>query len=570
MHLQVVKFMTRARLIMNSITGDVDVIGSERYFVTITCFASSVFLICLTCVHLFMDLSLPPAIIAGTSSLVILGLYFLVRFGSCLFYPKLILSVVGLIMLDLTWYTKFLSNGPVLFFILIFGALVLWVWEGRSLALLMVLYYVNIVILFFIDYHAADSLFAYPDGRERSTDIYLSFTLYSALLIFLLFIVKKDFIRKRDRAIKSDQLKSAFLANMSHEIRTPMNAIVGFSDLLKEGNDPELNKQYIDIIQKSSESLMRLINDIIDLSKIETGDLVIHYSNFNIRELFEELKEWYVIDLLKRNKSDVNFSFEIPEDDLFVRTDYPRLKQILSNFLNNSVKFTTSGSISLKCEKVDGDLIFSVSDTGTGIPEEDQKRIFDRFTSFNYLGMNVEGSGIGLSISEKLADLVGGHIWLNSSVGDGSTFFLSIPFMPSNEDAKPSKHREIMNETAEHEIHRSILIVEDDDHSQYLMKQILKPLRISLHNVSDGHEAIRHVIENPDTSLILMDLKLPSLDGLQTTQVIKKLYPKIPIIAQTAFAMAGDKEKAMSAGCDEYITKPINPGSLLQLVRVYL
>ncbi len=328
------------------------------------------------------------------------------------------------------------------FFILIFGALVLWVWEGRSLALLLILYYINIIVLFFIDYHASESLFAYPDGRDRSTDIYLSFTLYSALLILLLFIVKQDFTRKKERAIKSDQLKSAFLANMSHEIRTPMNAIVGFSTLLKEGNDPVLNQQYIDIIQNNSESLMRLINDIVDLSKIEAGELVIHYSDFNIRNLFEELKECIIIDLPKRKRSKVKFTCEIPDADLIIHSDYTRLKQILSNLLSNSMKFTTDGRITLRCEEAGNELIFSVSDTGTGIPLEDQERIFDRFTSINYHGMNEEGSGIGLSIVKQLVNLLNGSIWLKSSNGQGSTFFVSVPFEVSNENSISSKHSE--------------------------------------------------------------------------------------------------------------------------------
>lgn len=423
--------MTKVRAAIQSIIGDVEEIGSERYFVTITCFTASIFLFCLCGVHLLMNLSLAPAIIAGSTSLVILGLYFLVRFGSCLFYPKLILSILGLLMLDLTWYTKFLSNGPVLFFIMIFGALVLWVWEGKSLALLLLLYYVNIIALFLIDYHASESLLAYPEGRVRSIDIYLSFMLYSALLIFLLNIVKKDFIRKRDQAVKSDQLKSAFLANLSHEIRTPMNAIVGFSNLMKDGNNPELNSQYIDIILNNSETLMRLINDVVDLSKIETGDLVIHYSDFNIRELFEELKEWYALDLQKRDKSNVRLNYEVPEDDLIVQCDYARLKQILSNLLSNAVKFTSEGAITYTYENVGDEMHFTVTDSGTGIPAEDQPKIFDRFTSFNYKGMNQEGSGIGLSIVNSLVSLLEGHIWLESSSGQGSSFFITLPHKPS-------------------------------------------------------------------------------------------------------------------------------------------
>jgi len=562
--------MIKIKSILTSITGDVDQIGSERYFVTITCFIASVFLMCLCVIHVFMHLSLPPVFIAGGTSLVILVLYFLVRFGSCLFYPKLILSVIGLVMLDLTWYTKFLSIGPVLFFILIFGALVLWVWEGKSLALLLIMYYLNIALLFIIEYRADDSLLVYPDDRVRSVDIYLSFTLYSIILIFLLFIVKQDFIRKKERAIKSDKLKSAFLANMSHEIRTPMNAIVGFSNLIKDGVNPELNAKYIDIIQNSSESLMRLINDIVDLSKIETGDLVIKNSNFNIRDLFLELKGLYIIELQKKQKTGIHLTFELPEGDLMVHSDFARLKQVLSNLLNNAVKFTSKGDISFNCLHEGEELIFSVSDSGTGIPEEDRDKIFNRFTSFNYEGMNTGGSGIGLSIVEEIINILDGRIWLKSNYGEGSVFFFAIPFNAPGKTTKSSKETEAMKLPPEADIQPAILLVEDDQDSLELLMQILKPLNIKIDSVSDGNEAVRYAKMNPQTSLILMDLKLPFLDGYEATKAIKKMNPNIPIIAQTAYAMVGDREKALASGCDEYLPKPIESGTLIRLIQAYL
>lgn len=424
--------MSKLKPLFNSVFGDVEQIGSERYFITVTCLTASMFLLGLCLVHLLMDLKLAPVLIAGGSSLLILGLYFLVRFGTCLFYPKLVLSLVGLVLLDLTWYFKFLSNGPILFFVLIFGALVLWVWEGRSLMFLLIFYYLNVVVLFIIDYHAPEALFDYPEGRIRSVDIYLSFTLYSALLIFLLYIIKRDFVRQKEKAIRSDKLKSAFLANMSHEIRTPMNSIVGFSQLLNEENDPELCQHYTDLIQTSSNNLMDLINDIMDLSKIEAGDLVINYSEFRVSMLFKELEEYFSIEMMKREKKDVIIRCDPPEGSMLIYSDYLRVKQVLSNLLSNAVKFTSEGEIILSCEKTPKELIFSVSDTGTGIPEEDQLQIFQRFTSFNYSGLNTEGSGIGLSITEKIIDRLDGRIWFKSKLGEGSTFFASIPYHKSN------------------------------------------------------------------------------------------------------------------------------------------
>jgi signal transduction histidine kinase len=246
-------------------------------------------------------------------------------------------------------------------------------------------------------------------------------------MIFLLHIIKKDFVRQKERAIRSDKLKSAFLSNMSHEIRTPMNAIVGFSELLENEDDYVKRHQYINIVKNSGNNLLKLISDIIDLSKIEAGDLYLNYANFSIREMFDEIKQIYTLELLRKEKSDIQLSYKLPGGDLIINSDQIRLKQVFFNLLNNSVKFTSKGFISFSCEKKDGELFFTVSDTGTGIPEEDQKKIFERFAKFNYEGKNNEGSGIGLSIVEKIVGLFKGRVWLKSAVGEGTTFFFSMP-----------------------------------------------------------------------------------------------------------------------------------------------
>ena len=208
-----------------------------------------------------------------------------------------------------------------------------------------------------------------------------------------------------------------------------MNAIVGFSELLENENDYVKRHQYINIIKNSGNNLLKLINDIIDLSKIEAGDLQLNYSNFSIHELFTEITEIYTLELLRREKSDIKLNCYLPDGDYVIYSDLIRLKQVLFNLLNNSVKFTARGSITFSCEKKRGELLFSVSDTGTGIPEDHQKRIFERFSKFNYEEMNNEGSGIGLSIVEKVIGMLNGKIWLNSVEGAGTTFYFSIPVM---------------------------------------------------------------------------------------------------------------------------------------------
>jgi|WetSurMetagenome_2_1015567.scaffolds.fasta_scaffold05427_2 signal transduction histidine kinase/ActR/RegA family two-component response regulator len=561
---------TKFNSIILLVFGDKEQIDTERYFLTITCFSASLFLMLLCVFHISENLKLAPVILAGSSSLVILGLYFFIRFGTCLYIPKVILSVLGLLMLDLTWYFKYLSNGPVLFFILIFGALLLWVWEGKCLAILLTIYFLNLAVLFVIDFNAPDLLFRYPDVKTRTIDIYLSFLLYSSLLIFLLYMIKKEFIRQKVKAIRSDKLKSAFLANMSHEIRTPMNTIVGFSQLIKDNTDYVKMHQYVNIIKSSSDTLLKLIDDIIDLSKIEAGDMHLSYSGFSIKEMFIELKDIYSIELLRREKGDVKFEYYLPDGDIIVFSDPFRVRQVLSNLLSNALKFTMSGTITLNCEKRNGELLLSVSDTGTGIPEEDHAKIFERFTKFNYQGRNEEGSGIGLSIVEKIVAILNGRIWLTSVMGEGTSFYISIPFISpiftSNSYIKPQKIM-VSDKLGSR---KTILVVEDDKTSFLLIKEILSKLDLEIHNVTDGKDAIDFIKLNPATDLILMDLKLPVIDGYKAAFEIRSINPDIPIIAQTAFAMLGDREKAIAAGCNEYITKPLDSKKFQELVKAYL
>jgi signal transduction histidine kinase len=561
--------MTKFDSVYRAIVGDIDQISSERHFVTLSTIVASIFLLGLCFVHILMGLKVAPVILAGTSSLVMLGLYYFVRFRKCLYIPKVILTGLGLIMLDFTWYSKFLSNGPVLFFILIFAALVIWVWQGKCLVILLAFYFLNLAVLGIIDSHAPEYLLNYPDPDKRSLDIFLSFFLYSSLLIILLLFIKKEFIRQKENAIKSDKLKSAFLANMSHEIRTPMNAIVGFSELLGNESGSENKQQYISIIQNSSYNLLRLINDIIDLSKIEAGDLEIKYSDVNIRDLFVELKDLYSLDLIKREKSGVSISF-ILNGDLIFQSDPLRLKQVLSNLINNAVKFTSQGAITFGCEKTGRELIFSVSDTGTGIPEEDQKKVFDRFTKFNYQGMNTEGSGIGLSIADKFINLLGGRIWFNSTVEKGTNFFFSLPFIAPSSFSTSIKQSKKISSSSTVESIKPILVVEDDKVSFMLIKEFLRPLNVEIHHVTDGRDAVSFVKLNPEVCLILMDIKLPFMDGYEATKAIRQINSKIPIIAQTAYAMLGDREKAIAAGCVDYIDKPLESKRLLELVSAYL
>jgi signal transduction histidine kinase len=412
---------------INFFFGDKEKMDSERYFIMITCLTATLFLIILSIVHLINGFRIQPFIMSSSSSVIMMALYFILRYTSYLFWPKLILTTIGIAFLDITWYVKYLSNGPVLFFVFAFGALVLWVWHGRALVVLLSIYFLNIVFLFFIDYTAASSLFDYPSPDKRMWDIYLSFFLYSALLIFLLYIIKRDFITQKEKAIRSDQLKTAFLSNMSHEIRTPMNAIVGFSSLIEDEKDQNTRAQYVDIIQNSSDNLLKLINDIIELSKIETSDFQLNYEAFTIDQLFTAVKQIILNEQKKHKRSNIELIFNDSTTNKTIISDPRRIQQLLINLIVNALKFTEKGSVIIDAKLNNNLLQFTVKDTGIGIKPEDLPKIFDRFVKFDHHGSNKEGSGIGLTLVQHIVEVLKGEITVESKENSGSTFIVSFP-----------------------------------------------------------------------------------------------------------------------------------------------
>lgn len=549
------------------ILGDKNTVDSDRYFLTLIHVTIILFLIPLFIMHVKFHYSLRPILVTILSIITIVVLYFLVRFKGQLFIPKLVLTVFGLIALDLIWFDEYLSVGPMLYFIFAFGALIVWVWKGRMLQLLIAFYFLNILTLYLIESRGNFHLEQFVNYQSRSVDIYLNFTFYSLLLIFLFQKIKEDFHREKERAIKSDLMKSAFLANMSHEIRTPMNAIVGFSELLNDEDDALKRAQYIQIIQSSSGNLLKLINEIVDLSKIEAGEMALTRSNFSIKSIFEEMLNVYQVEIKHRNLLDIQLTFELPDGDFIVFSDPYRLKQVLSNLLSNAVKHTNSGKIVFSCKKSGKQLLFAVADTGTGIPEEDQSKIFERFIKFNYLNKNSEGTGIGLSIVEKLVHLLNGTIWLKSKWGEGSTFFFTIPFDKATTTHIRLEKKIPISPVSLDFAQKSILIVEDDEINALLLKEIIKQHFKTYDHVTNGEQALVFLKNNPLVDIVLLDMNMPIMNGYEAAKAIKQAFPNIAIIAQTANAVLGDREKALAAGCDEYIAKPIDPTELLALIN---
>ncbi|MBN2485305.1 MAG: response regulator [Bacteroidales bacterium] len=366
------------------------------------------------------------------------------------------------------------------------------------------------------------------------------------------------------RAIASDKQKSSFLANMSHEIRTPMNSIIGFSNMLSSKDIPdELKKEFIQHIQTSSEMLLNLIDDIIDIAKIEAGQLKINKTECVPAKIIESLAVNFEAYKNRMEKEALEIKLKIPQETIAIRTDEFRLKQILSNLISNAVKFTEEGCIEIGFSiKPARTVEFYVKDTGIGMSKEDVKSVFDRFTRTKLSEeKKISGTGLGLAITKNLVELLGGQMWVTSEPGKGSCFSFEIPYIKVAETVNREENTE--PETAYDWTGKTIIIAEDNDTNFIYLFHIIEPTKAQIIRASNGKEALEAVQFYPSVDLILMDLQMPLLNGIETTIRLKESYPKIPVIAQTAFAMEGDRERCLSAGADDYIAKPIDSRKLL-------
>lgn len=415
------------------------------------------------------------------------------------------------------------------------------------------------------------------DGDELSSPIIVSIEWD----ITELEMIKRELQSSKEKAEMSDNLKSAFLANMSHEIRTPLNAIVGFSHLITESDDAEERKTYYQIVEANNERLLQLINEILDLSKIESGTIEFSFGLTSLHNLCQEIHDAHIF----RTPEGVQLVYEPSDESLRIETDKNRVFQVISNLIGNAVKFTKEGSIKYGYELVDGQIVFHVTDTGTGIEPEKVGRVFERFAKLNN---HAQGTGLGLSICKSIVERLGGQISVSSIVGVGTTFTFTLPYStqetPKEVDSEmktvlykekvPQSGNGISaNEgTGKEKIHMTkqvcILIAEDTDSNYDLLNAILGK-QYRLVRANDGMEAVLLYDEvKPD--LVLMDIKMPNLDGLEATKIIRELSATVPIIAQSAFAYEHDVKAAMEAGCNDFIAKPIAQSKLKEVINKWL
>jgi PAS domain S-box-containing protein len=379
--------------------------------------------------------------------------------------------------------------------------------------------------------------------------------------------LEEKLLEESKRARENERLNSAFMANMSHEIRTPMNGIIGFTELLQE---PDLSAEslqtYINVIQKSGKRMLSLINELIDISKIESGSVRPVSTKTNVNELLDYLYEFFLPETGKRGLK-LELALDNAEESLQIKTDKEKLHAVFVNLIKNAFNYTSEGKISFGYIKEDGHIQFFVKDTGRGIPEDEQTKVFGRFYRADEDAENsVEGAGLGLAISKAYVEMLGGNIWVESEPGNGSTFCFTIPVVEADDkNGEAENQLSVVNDASELINYLTVLVAEDDEPARVYLSELLNGNCKKLFFAKNGREAVEiYSEEKPD--LVLMDIKMPVMDGYSAAIKIKGMDENAMIIAQTAYALAGDREKALAAGCSDYLAKPVLKEDLLAMI----
>jgi signal transduction histidine kinase/ActR/RegA family two-component response regulator len=377
--------------------------------------------------------------------------------------------------------------------------------------------------------------------------------------------------KAKEKAENSDHNKSAFLANMSHEIRTPLNAIVGFSRIISESDDAGDRKNYYNMVASNSERLLQLINEILDLSKMESGHLQFTIAPVLLHQLCKEVYDAHVF----RCPEEVQLIFEPSDEHIRISTDKNRIIQVLSNLIGNAFKFTTQGSIRYGYERKGTMIVFHVTDTGSGIAPDKIETVFERFIKGN---TSVQGTGLGLSICKTIVERLGGTITVTSDPGKSTTFTFTLPNKLEEDGGdlfdtpplppEPKQSTEPSPAELPSVEKKTVLVAEDTDFNYILVNAILGKIYTLVH-AKDGMEAVR-LFEETNPDLILMDMKMPNMGGLDATRIIRQLSSEVPIIAFTAFAFDHDKQAALEAGCNDFLTKPFTQEALKEMIVTWL
>ena len=500
-------------------------------------------------------------------------IFLMARYNFHVDLAKWLFIITTLVLINIVWYYNFGARGPWFFIVILLYSYLIFMMSGKQLLILSIVLVLNVIALFIFEYNHPNALGDYKSNTERLLDFYSAILLTGATAYVLMSIAKKSYLTQYKKAKMADKLKSSFLANMSHEIRTPLNAIVGFSNLLADETlGKEERDEYISIINNSSDTLLQLVNDILDVSMIEADQVTINKKDFSVNELMKILEKTYIPILKEKRQETVQLKLNIPKKIFRINSDQIRINQMMVNLLNNAIKFTNKGFIEFGFTLEGAHLNFYVKDTGIGIEQTHLDHLFERFYKIEDDNRKLyRGTGIGLYLSKKIAEMLGGSIHVSSEYGKGSVFSFSVPaeslvIEQSTGNNKSSNNLELDNLSPDN----IVLIVEDDMSSLIYFKKILQGINLKILEAADGKEGMEIFTDNKDISVVLLDIQLPGISGFEILKEMKKIRPDVPVIAQTAFAMADDKEKCIAAGFDDYISKPVSKDTLIKKLQKFI
>lgn len=540
----------------------------ERFIATISLFVAVSCLIG-TFVNFYLGLHVNLSFLTFTSAFIYGYIYYLSRFKHQIKIARIVLTMYSLLFFNILWFYNNGSRGPVPYNFVVYFSVMIFIWEKKVLRILGYIVFSNILVLMGAELIFPGQFnFSYPSNASRVIDVYVGVTIYTGIVYILINTAKQNLEIQIERAKYADRLKSSFLANVSHEIRTPLNAILGFSELLcRKEIEPGKKELYTSLIKSNGENLIRLIDDIIDISKIESNQTVISEDACNINELLKKIHHSFQPVLKNYQKEHLVFNYLKPNPPFSIKTDCVRLEQIFSNLILNAIKFTSKGSILFGCEEKDDIILFFVKDTGPGIPVGYTGKIFERFTKLDVEFNRYEqgGLGIGLFLSKHLVSLLGGEIWVESVPGENAEFYFTLP--KKEHQILPGRKTRLHSNNHYNFSGKNILICEDNDSNFGLLEETLSATSANIYRALHGREALDIIMKDPKKfDLILMDISMPVMDGYEATRKIRVFNEKVPVLALTAYAMAGDREKCIKAGCNDYMAKPFSRDELFPVL----
>ncbi len=522
-------------------------------------------------VNTFLEFNFELYIIPFVSLAFFILIYYLGQIERFVTPAKWIFIITVLIATNFVWYYNYGSQSYWFYLLVLLYSYLIFMMSGRQLAIVSLVFFTNVVAMFIYEFTHPTALGDYINHQTRIIDTYSAMLLFGISAYILMSLTKRYYLKEYNKARESDQLKSSFLSNLTHEIRTPLNAIIGFSEVLAEGEVSREDKLlYKSIIENSSDSLLQLIDDALDASIIEAGQMTVETAEFCVNDLITKLETTYRKEFNETGRSAVEIKGEVPKEKVFITSDETRVSQTLVKLIDNAFKFTDKGFVAFGFKREEDKLHFYVSDTGIGIEDEYKEKIFTRF--FKVENQNVtlyRGAGLGLYLTKRNVELLNGTIWVDSKVGAGSTFHFMLPASNIRIVAHKEERQTQPKVNTLYEISK-LLIVEDDPAGMTLLSQIVKPFVTQLFKAGKGKEAVDIFKENKNIDMVLLDIQLPDSDGFEVLRQLRYINPKVKVIAQTAYVSEKDKNMCYEAGFDGYIAKPIDNKKLLEMINKLL